>query len=455
MSIPSKIAVAGASGFVGSQLIPKLLESFPNSQIIAITRSQLVNPSPRFETRQADLFSLLQTERALGEVDVAVYLVHSMLRQSALSQGGFQDFDFIVADNFARSAKLNGVKKIIYLSGIIPPGEELSGHLKSRLEVERTLSSYGTQVISLRAGIVIGPGGSSFTMVEKLVDKLPMMLCPQWTQSECQPVDIEDITDSIVECIQMPSQETEYFDVGCEEKVTYLGLMKEVARQKNKKRWFFTVPAFSPKLSVLWVSLVTGAPGKLVRPLVQSLKHAMLLDPEHSLGRDFISLPDSITKAIREDKKKTVSRPQAFRAKGEGERQVRSVQRLHLPKSKNARWVAECYMDWLPRFFHIIQVKKRESTVRFQFLGKSLLTLRYAPDRSDDHRSLFFIDGGLLVKRRKNARFEFRETRDGNFVIAAIHNFSPSLPWWVYRLTQALLHVWVMNRFASYLKRIG
>ena len=176
-----KICIAGATGFIGRKLCEALAE---RHQVIAITRRTITGqpessvapvmqvPQPGIVWRSADLFSLLQLERALDGADVAVYLVHSMLPASRLTQGSFEDLDLILADNFARAAKLRGIKRIIYLGGLLPRGE-LSPHLRSRKEVEDVLASHGVPTVTLRAGLVIGPQSSSYRIMERLVRQVP------------------------------------------------------------------------------------------------------------------------------------------------------------------------------------------------------------------------------------------------------------------------------------------
>ncbi|MCX6126130.1 MAG: NmrA family protein, partial [Proteobacteria bacterium] len=124
--------------------------------------------------------------------DTAIYLVHSMMPHARLVQGKFEDFDVMIADNFARACKSVGVKRILYLGGIIPPGA-LSQHLASRLEVEQVLGSYGINLAVVRAGLIVGPRGSSFAMMANLVKRLPVMLCPAWTSTLGQPSSLEDV----------------------------------------------------------------------------------------------------------------------------------------------------------------------------------------------------------------------------------------------------------------------
>src|SRR6478672_10951130 len=149
-----KIVVAGASGFVGRALVERLAKSH---DVTGLTRSTSLPPErPGLRWKTCDLFSLLQVEEALEGVDVAFYLVHSMLPHAHLVQGSFADFDLILADNFARACKKHGVKQVIYLGGIIPDGDaaELSLHLRSRREVEETFRAKGLAFTALRASIV-------------------------------------------------------------------------------------------------------------------------------------------------------------------------------------------------------------------------------------------------------------------------------------------------------------
>jgi len=174
----TRVAIAGASGFVGRALLSALS---PSHDVIALgRRASAEKTTPGLEWRACDLFNLRDAERALAGADVAIYLVHSMMPSAQLTQGRFDDLDLICADNFARAAEANGVRHIIYLGGLLPSsGSSLSRHLESRFEVERTLASRGVPVTTLRAGLIIGAGGSSFDMMARLVGRLPFMLGPQ------------------------------------------------------------------------------------------------------------------------------------------------------------------------------------------------------------------------------------------------------------------------------------
>lgn len=153
-------------------------------------------------------------EQALRDVDVAIYLVHSMLPTARLTQSHFADLDLVMADNFARAARRAGVRHLVYLGGLIPQGEALSPHLASRLEVERTLASRGTPTTALRAGLIVGPDGSSLSILLNLVGRLPFMILPRWTGSDVQPVALRDVVRAVAHVLEEPGRWVGSFDVG-------------------------------------------------------------------------------------------------------------------------------------------------------------------------------------------------------------------------------------------------
>lgn len=454
------ILVAGATGFIGQ----RLLVALKDYKIIALQRFQNIPPelqsATNIEWRQCDLFSLLQIEEASRGADIAIYLVHSMLPSARLSQASFSDTDLILADNFVRACKKNSVQRILYLGGIIPPEEKLSPHLQSRWEVEETLRASGIPLTSLRAGLIVGAGGSSFEMMYLLVKRLPMMLCPHWTTHSLRPIDVQDVVISLKYCLESPETRSRIYDLAGPDTITYRGLMLKTAKLLNKKRWIIPVPFFNPRLSVLWVRLVTGASSTLIKPLVESLRSNMLPDSEQLLqipGHQYQSLENSLIKEMKQLKPTLSSTHKTIRKRSHEASLVRSVQRLHLPASENAEWAAHEYLRWLPHFFFpFIIVHSDETMCKFKFFfwRKSLLRLKLSPARSTPDRQLFYIVGGMLASRKnpKNARLEFREVLQGRYILAAIHNFSPSLPWFIYKYTQAAVHLWVMQRFDHHLR---
>lgn len=451
-----KIVIAGASGFVGSALITHLLEN-TDYDIVALSRSKKHSDNPRVSWRECDLFSLLDIEEAIHDCTRAVYLVHSMLPSARLVQGDFADFDLTLADNFSRACEAFKIKSIVYLSGIIPEHREVvSSHLKSRREVEEVFECSKVPVtVVLRAGIVMGPQGSSFTILYNLINRLPVMFCPRWTQSKTAPVSIWDMVKAIKYGLSL--NESKSFDVTNGESFSYKNMISRVAMAMGKSPKLVPVPYFSPRISKLWVSLVSGAPKELVYPLVMSLKNNMLPRKDHRLTAiEYLSFNEYVQKAIK------LHRAQSHKPKcysytpDKAQSEVRSIQRLQNTQHRTAEQVAHLYFEWLPRFFKPwIDVRANSKGAAFYMWGfkKALLVLSYSKLRSTQDRPLYYITGGFLAKKTQRGRLEFRSVMGGEFIIAAIHEFKPKLPWYIYRYTQALLHLWVMTSFNKYLNR--
>tara|TARA_Y100000768_G_scaffold388999_2_gene389978 strand:+ start:13121 stop:14494 length:1374 start_codon:yes stop_codon:yes gene_type:complete len=446
----TKVVIAGASGFVGKALLETLGDNYALTGISRSGRSS--NSHCRWV--KGDLFSMLDCELALEGQDYAIYLVHSMLPSAKLVQGDFQDYDLVLADNFARAAAKTGIKKIIYLGGIIPEGESLSPHLESRLEVERTLASSGVPVISLRAGLIIGREGSSFQIMRNLVRKLPIMFCPSWTATLSSPIDLRDVCQIIAWSLDRTENETHVYDIGGADTLSYKEMMQRLAKKLNLMRIMFPVPFFSPGLSKLWVTLITGAPKNLVYPLVESLKSQMIPRAAQKISHiELKNFEQMLDHALSQE----VSKAKAFSKNiSLPENEVRSIQRLETPKLSNATAVANFYFEWLPHFLNpLIKVIKIENRVDFKLLGLKtpMLSLEYSPERSSPDRQLFYLQNCLLAYGEGRGRLEFRDSIDNRVTIAAIHEFKPKLPWFIYKYTQALVHLWVMKSFRKVVKK--
>jgi len=469
------VAIAGATGFVGAALREVLV---PRFQVIGLTRSpvraEAQADDPDVSWRHCDLYSLLDVEQALEGVDFAIYLVHSMLPSARLVQASFEDLDVILADNFARAAEKNGVRQILYLGGLRPDDadEETSAHLASRLEVEETLGARGVPLTALRAGVVVGPGGSSLRILLNLVRRLPVMLLPKWTRSKSQPIAVEDVERAVLECLGNEETFGRAYDIGGPEKLTYAEMIARAARALGKRRWLFPVPFLSPGLSRLWVSVVSGSPMALAGPLVESLKHSLTVRPnpvQEALLPEATSFDEALRRSIDDEGRPLPNPRKALRPLEQRSlrraKTVQSVQRMPLPRGRDAEWVAFEYMRWLPRFvWPLLQADvSDDGVVRFFLFGIrawSLLELTYVPERSEADRQLFYITGGLLARgpgeqvEGSPGRFEFREVLGGGAMIAAIHDFRPALPWYVYEWTQALVHLWVMRGFRRHLSHV-
>jgi uncharacterized protein YbjT (DUF2867 family) len=443
--------------------------------------------------RACDLFSFDDTAAALQGADVAFYLVHSMLPSARLTQGSFRDFDLICADNFARAAARHHVRQIIYLGGILPGASAshrpLSAHLASRLEVEHTLAAHGVPVTALRAALVIGQGGSSFDMLVKLVERLPAMVCPAWTLTRTQPLALSDAIALLSFCIDRPDTFGRVFDVAGPEILSYREMMVRTAARLGVRRHLFSLPFLSPRLSSLWVSLVTGAPRALVRPLVESLRHEMIAGDRalnELAGIPGLSFDQALDEAFGQvdagaganvevsasvpPQRSARIRPPSIAPRSERARpgaastgrSVRSVQRLPLPKAHTSESVAQEYLTWLPRRlapFLRVEVgpeaaHPRVCGIYLRGVSRPLLELVFGSDVTGRERTALSIVGGLLVRASKRGCLEFREVLERRFVLAAIHEFQPRLPWPVYVTTQALIHLLVMRAFARHLSHL-
>ena len=447
-----KIVLAGATGFIGRWIIREFQNDY---QIIALSRKKVQkNANDKILWRTVDLYSMSSTEKALEGADIAIYLVHSMQPSTRLNQGKFEDTDLLLADNFSRAAQKNKLKQVIYMGGILPKDKHrISNHLLSRYEVEKTLGARATPLTAIRAGIIIGPGGSSFKIVTNLVKNLPVMGCPQWTKSENQPIDVFDILSLIKQCIGNPKTYDKNIEIGGKEIITYMELLQKTSKMMQKKRLIFPMPFFTVGLSKWWVSIFADSNINFVSPLVESLKHRMIPSDEYSdlYSIDHTPIETSIKRALTQ---KPPILP-SFHQLSSEKNTVRSVQRIYNPRKHNAQWVAKYYPIWLSkRFAGLINPRFDGSYLRFYLLGVMLLELQLIEDRSTPNRQLFYITGGALTKRKDLGWLEFRSILDNEYVITAIHEYVPKLPWGIYKLTQAKLHLYVMKKFERELSKL-
>ena len=278
------------------------------------------------------------------------------------------------------------------------------------------------------------------------------MACPEWTKSLNQPIDILNALEIIRWCIDNKSTFNKPLEIGGNQIITYMDLLKITAKKMNKKRLIFSLSFITIGLSKLWVSLITGTSKFLVSPLVESLKHKMTLNPENmvNLPVNYISVEDSVEKALY-PKDKVPTNPEFFPRKIK-ENTVRSVQRIANPSNRTTDFIARIYPIWLTkRFADLIKANYDGKFIKFSFFSLLLLELKVIKSRSDDNRKLFYITGGWLVKRTSLGWLEFRSVLNNEYMIAGIHEYVPSLPWYIYKYTQAKLHLIVMKRFEKFL----
>ncbi|MFL5320671.1 MAG: NAD(P)H-binding protein [Myxococcaceae bacterium] len=459
---PLKIVVAGASGFVGRALVEKLARTH---EVIGLTRSKHLPPPssspgvPGLRWMSCELFSLLQVEEALAGADVAFYLVHSMLPHAHLVQGSFADFDLILADNFARAAKQLGVKHVIYLGGLVPEGGELSPHLRSRLEVEETFRARGLPFTAVRASIVIGPSSSSFRIVERLVKRLPVMITPGWTLTPTQPIALADVVELLERVVLDPEAIGRVADVGGPDVLSYRELIQRTGVALGRPRRTIPISLLTPKLSKLWVSMVTQTPMALVSPLVESLRLPMVVRDDWLLrksARRMTPMSEALAASIAVARSESPA--SSHSGKHRFDRDVRSVQRFVLPRGLRARDVSEEYFRWLGTLSFVdVRVSGQTHQLFVKGFPRAILELSRSVERSSADRELLYLTGGLLSRptERPRGRFEFREVLGGKFILAAIHSFMPRLPWQLYKYSQALVHLNVMRRFGEHLETLN
>ncbi|MFT7032203.1 MAG: hypothetical protein ACJA2S_000702 [Cyclobacteriaceae bacterium] len=454
--IKPTIAIAGATGFIGRWFIDGYADRY---NIIALSRRKSKGPKQEgVEWRQVDLYSLSSTTEALRGADYALYLVHSMQPSTRLNQSSFEDTDLLLADNFARAAEEVELKQIVFMGGILPKDStQFSTHLRSRYEVEQTLGGRSTPLTTLRAGIIVGPGGSSFEIVEKLVTRLPAMLCPEWTKSDTQSIALDDVLTIVDFCVGNQRSYHEAIEIGGNKVTNYMDMLITTARIMDKKRLIKSVPFFSLGLSKLWVALFSDSSITFISPLIESLRHTMTVE-EHPLMRElnltYITFEEAVIDTFKR-RGKIPPLPESERTV-KNMNTVRSVQRLPNSSKNDAVWVAKEYLRWLPKSFkYLIKIKEDGDYSLFQLMNITLLKLQFVHQRSDRQRQLFYIVGGVLAKRTDYGWLEFRSVLNGRFVIGAIHEFVPRLPWYIYVYTQAVIHLFVMKSFGKHLAKLG
>ena len=272
--------VTGATGYVGGRLIPELLKAGFQVRVLARSPEKLrdIAWAGNVEIVVGDASDSTAANAALANVDVAYYLLHSLQQGTQL-----EETELAMARTFASAAKRQGVGRIIYLGGLIPAlsEQDLSPHMRSRMNVGKALSSSGVPTVELRAAVVIGSGSASFEMLRYLTERLPAMITPRWVRTKTQPIAIRDVLRYLVSCASLPAGVSRSFDIGGPDVLSYQQMMQAYAKVAGlKRRIILPINLLSPELSSHWVNLVTPVPRSIARPLVRSLKHAAVCSNE-------------------------------------------------------------------------------------------------------------------------------------------------------------------------------
>lgn len=267
--MPLSVLVTGASGFIGSHLVPALIDA--GHEVRAMTR----HPEKYEGLGQAVAGDVADPDSLIGPmqgIDVAYYLIHS------LDSNDFVDIDAKAAKAFSAAAAAAGVQRIIYLGGLGTDDQELSPHLQSRREVEELLASDGIPVTTLRAAVVVGNGGISWEMTRQLVKHLPAMLAPKWVYTLTQPIALPDVIRYLVGVLDKPESAGVSYEIGGPDVLRYIDMMRRAAKVMNHRKLpIIPVPLLSPRLSSGWLALVTDVNMVTARNLIDSLTNEVVV----------------------------------------------------------------------------------------------------------------------------------------------------------------------------------
>ena len=308
-----RILVTGATGFIGSRIVKRLLTD-GHYKIRCMTRNpetiyELFNLSGDIvEVVKADASNYLELVEALKEVDIAFYLIHSM-EGSTKKWQEFSKRDRVAAENFAKAASQTNTKRIIYLSGLIDmKHKDLSEHMNSRKEVGDILRTSKAKVTIFRAAVILGAGGGSFQMLQYLVERLPVMVCPKWVLTKSQPISVDDVVTYLIKSIELEDTANKDFDIGGPEILSYIDMMKRYSAILNKPLKIVIIPFLTPRLSSYWVDLITPVKASLARPLIDSLKHEAIVhdnEIQKLIPIKLMNFEESIKTAMKEQVRKT------------------------------------------------------------------------------------------------------------------------------------------------------
>jgi uncharacterized protein YbjT (DUF2867 family) len=273
--VPSgRCLVFGASGYIGSHLVPRLLAEGIAVRASSRNRASLqARGWDAAELVEADALAAETLDAALSGIESAYYLVHSM--------GAGKDFgrlDLEAAANFAAAAERAGVSRIIYLGGLVPEDAD-SEHIVSRRDTGDRLRRGSVPVTELRAGIIVGPGSAAFEVMRDLVYHLPIMVTPRWVRAKSPPIALENLLTYLVRIVAVPAAAGRIFDTAGPETLSYAQMMRILAEEGGKRPpLIIPVPVLSPKLSSYWLRLITSVPTNIARALIEGLKHDFTAD---------------------------------------------------------------------------------------------------------------------------------------------------------------------------------
>jgi len=288
-----RILLTGATGYIGKRLLPVLLDR-GHKVICCVRNASRLELEPEWDVEifEHDFLYPVRTEDAPVQIDAAYFLIHSM----SASTNDFQSLEVKTARHFRDYVAQTQARQIIYLTGMVNE-EKLSPHLESRFEVERILGAGKVPLTALRAGIIVGSGSASFEIIRDLVEKLPVMVAPRWLDTKCEPTSIRDVLQFLTEVLGREDCYGRDFDIGGGEVLTYKEMLLEYAKVRDLKRYIFTVPVMTPRLSSYWLYFVTSTTYNLAINLVDSMK-VDVVARDHELSDKLGIEPISYSQAV-------------------------------------------------------------------------------------------------------------------------------------------------------------
>ena len=428
-----KILLTEASGYIGSHLKDKLKV---NHEIIAISRNAQNKKNEKNVTwKSADLFDLDAITEVMEGIDTAIYLGHSMKTSAKLTQANFEDMDALLADNVGRAAKKHGVKHIIFMSGIITNDSHLSLHLKCRLECEKILRYYGVPVSTLRAGLIIDSNGSSYPIFKRMIERLSAMILPNWAYNMIAPVSMDDVIDKLAMLVERSPKENEVFNITRPKVMNYQELFERTATIFDKRLSTLHLPTIPIRLSRCWIKEKMNGEENVKKALKEKQDEQQIITTKQSKPKSNQNMRDEV-------------------------KDVRAMTRFRIPKSYSIQDVTREYAEFINNItLHLVNgtINEHEFNIQLPLIRKCILKMKRDNHDSINEMIVYKIVGGdlAMVKDSGNARFEFRRILDTNEGIAALQEYEPTLPWGVYKFTQAIAHKFVMGVFKQYMNHLA
>lgn len=296
-----KILLTGATGYIGKRLLPELLDR--GHEVVCCVRDHQRFPTggiynhPKLFLYVVDFLEDTLPSECLEGMEAAYYLIHAMSSKSA----AFEQLEEKAARNFISLVSNTAIKQIVYLGGIANEAR-LSRHLASRRNVEEILRSSGIALTAIRAGIIVGSGSASFEIIRDIVEKLPVIIGPKWLRTRCQPVAIRNVLQYLTGVLMNPATFNESYDIGGPDILSYREMLAQFAEVRGLRRFIFTVPVMTPRLSSYWLYFITSTSYPLACNLVDSMRVEVIARDrrlDELLGVEPISYRDAVNLAFR------------------------------------------------------------------------------------------------------------------------------------------------------------